>query len=303
MTTHPQTAPSIDASDPAPRAPSSAELSRASRIAEQAAYAAGTHLQASRSRLTAAAVMQKEPADVARAICDESLALIRDVVQRRFPEHAFDAAEATDFTAGADGVWSNTSGEPSDREVAEPDQPRWVVDPLDGRANYLRGYPQYAVSIALQLGGEPVLGVVYDPSRNEFFGAIRGRGAVLNGTAIRCALPRATLAAFAATVFPKPADGVMAPYIAELGRVLRGFGGVRRSGSLALELAYLAAGRIDAFWAHGITERRTSAGIVLLRECGVQVETRQELPMPASHTLVASTPGMREPLLRMLAGP
>jgi myo-inositol-1(or 4)-monophosphatase len=273
-----------------------ADLSRASRIAEQAAYAAGTHLQASRSRLAAVVVMQKEPADVARAICDEAMGLIRDVVRRQFPDHGFAETHEADSLS----AWDSSAHA---RPTFDPDQPHWVVDALDGRANYLRGYPQYAVSIALMQGDDPAIGVVYDPCRNEFFGAIRGRGAVLNGAAIRCAPPRETLSAFAATVFPKPADGVMAPYIAELGRVLHGFGGVRRSGSLALELAYLAAGRIDAFWAHGIDEQRAAAGMLLLRESGARVETRDDLPLPRSRTLIASTSGMREPLLSMLGGP
>lgn len=280
------------------------DLHKASRIAEQAAYAAGAHLQASRSRLAAAVVMQQEPAEVARAICDAARALMRDVVWRQFPDHGFGGAEtAHESYDSPGGTTGASSGGDAGTQAPRADRPRWIVDPLDGCANYLRGHPQYAVSITLVLVGEPVLGVVYDPCRNEFFGAIRGRGAVLNGAAIHCALPRAPLDAFAATVFPKPADGRMAPYIAELGRVLRGFGGVRRSGSMALELAYLAAGRIDAFWAHGIRPWSAAAGIILLRESGALIEARDGLPPLESSALIACTTGMREPLLGMLATP
>jgi len=207
------------------------DLSKASRAAEQAAYAAGTHLRASRSRLAEIVITHKAPGDVVSAIDHEAQALIRDVVLRAFPEHGFIGEES-----GAD-----TSVLVGDA------RPYWVVDPLDGTANYLRGYPQFAVSIALVEAGEPLIGVIYDPIRNEFFGAIRGHGAVLNGQPIRCAPPHATIEALAATVFPKPTSARMPRYMAEFGRVLRGFGGVRRSGSMALELAYLAAGRIDAF--------------------------------------------------------
>ena len=175
------------------------------------------------------------------------------------------------------------------------------MNPIDGSTNYLRGYPQYAVSIALVEDGEPQLGVIYDPSRNEFFGAIRGRGAVLNGAAIRCAAPRAALDAIAATVFPRSRSPRMPVYMAELGRVLRGFAGVRRSGSMALELAYLAAGRIDAFWEHDTLAWNAAAGAVLLRESGALIQARDGRSLLASHSLLACTPTLYEPFLSLLA--
>ena len=196
------------------------DLPKASRAAEQAAYAAGTHLQASRSRLAEVVITHQAPGEVVGAIDLEAQALIREVVLRAFPEHGF-ISEGSGDTAAL---------------LADP-RPHWVVDPLDGTANYLRGYPQFAVSIALVEAGEPLIGVIYDPIRNEFFGAIRGRGAVLNGQAIRCAPPHTAIEALAATVFPKPTSPRMPRYMTEFGRVLRGFGGVRRSGSMALELA------------------------------------------------------------------
>ncbi len=254
------------------------DLYTASRIAEQAAYAAGTHLQASRSRLAEIMVTQRTAHQVVGAIEREARALIHEVVRRPFPGHGFEAGIDTD-----------------------PPRPHWIVDPLDGRANYLRGYPQYAVSIAFVEDGEVQLGVVYDPCRNEFFGAIRGAGAVLNGAAIRCAPPRAPAAALAATVFPKPSSPRMPVYMVELGRVLRGFGGARRSGSMALELAYLAAGRIDAFWAHDTAAWQSAAGIALLRESGALLNARDGLPALASRSLLACTPTLFEPFLSLLA--
>ena len=261
------------------------DLYKASRAAEQAAYAAGTHLQASRSRLAAVLVTHQAPGDVVSAIDRESRALIRDVVLRHFPEHGFvgDAGDA--------GLSSHL----------QQGRPHWVVDPLDGTANYLRGYPQYAVSIALVEDDEPQLGVIYDPYRNEFFGAIRDCGAVLNGQALRCAAPRPPLNALAATVFPKPSSPSMATYVTELGHVLRGLGGVRRSGSMALELAYLAAGRIDALWAHDVRARDAAAGIVLLRESGALIHARDGRPLLASQSLLACTPALFEPFLSLLA--
>jgi myo-inositol-1(or 4)-monophosphatase len=217
-------------------------------------------------------ITQKQPGDVASDIDREAESLIRDVVLKHFPDHGF---------LGEEGGGTVRDG-----------CPLWVIEPLDGTANYLRGYPQYAVSIALVEDGEPVLGVVFDPCRNEFFGAIRGRGAVLNGSPIRCAAQRATIAAMAATVFPKPTSPRMPQYMGELSRVLGTFGGVRRSGSMALEIAYLAAGRIDAFWEHDMGAWDAAAGIVLLREAGAVIHARDGRPLLGSHSLMASTPAL-----------
>lgn len=262
------------------------DLLKAARVAEQAAYAAGTHLQASRSRLSEVVITHKAPGDVVNAIEHEARSLIRGVVLRQFPGHRFVGEPGSD-----------------DAGVLADGRPVWTVDALDEAVNYLRGYPQYAVTIALVERGEPQVGVVYDPSRNEFFGAIRGHGAVLNGAPIRCAKPRATAESLAATVFPKPASAHMPVYMAELGRVLRAFSGVRRSGSMALELAYLAAGRIDAFWAHDIGAWECAAGVVLSREAGALIHARDGLPVLASHTVLACTAGLFEPLLSLLAEP
>lgn len=260
------------------------DLQKAARAAEQAAYAAGTHLQASRSRLSEIVITHKAPGDVVSAIDREAQTLIRDVVMRAFPGHGFVGEEGSD-----------------DANLLADGRPVWVVDPLDGTVNYLRGYPQYAVAIALVEAGEPQVGVIYDPSRNEFFGAIRGRGAVLNGQPIHCAKPRPAIESLAATVFPKPASPRMPVYMAELGRVLRAFSGVRRSGSMALELAYLAAGRIDAFWEHDMGAWDCAAGTVLLREAGALIHSRDGLPVLASHSLLACTPTLFEPFLSLLA--
>jgi myo-inositol-1(or 4)-monophosphatase len=260
------------------------DLLKASRAAEQAAYAAGTHLQASRSRIAETVITRKAPGDVVAAIDREVQTLIRDVVLRAFPEHGFISEE--------DG------GDPT--ALLADTRPHWVVDPLAGTVNYLRGYPQYAVSIALVEAGEPLLGVVYDPCRNEFFGAIRRRGAVLNGHPIRCAEPRRAAEALAATVFPQPSSPRMPAYIGEFGRVVRSFGGVRRSGSMALELAYLAAGRIDVFWAHDMGAWDAAAGVVLLRESGALMQARDARPLLASRSLLGCTPALFEPFLSLL---
>lgn len=268
-------------------------LQRAARAAEQAAYAAGTHLQASRSRLAEVVVTHRSPGEVVHAIDAEARALIRGVVGKLFPDHRFVGDEAGHDRAARIGEpvsqWHEESG------------PLWVVDPIDGLANYLRGFPHYAVSIALVEAGEPQVSVVYDPCRNEFFGAIRGHGAVFNGQAMHCARPHLPGEALVATVFPKPGSERMRDYLAEFGRVVRGFGGVRRSGSMGLEMAYLAAGRIDAFWQHDLGLWGAAAGAALLRESGALLHARDGLRPLECGSLLACTPSLFEPFLSLLA--
>jgi len=170
------------------------------------------------------------------------------------------------------------------------DEPTWLVDPIDGTANFARGYPQYAVSIALCVGREAVLGVIVDPSRDEVFIAAAGLGAWLNGQRIACAQARPPDQCLVATVFPKPGATFMDDYLAEFGRVLKTFGQVRRSGAMALELAYVAAGRVDAFWERGMGAWDAAAGAVLLREAGAVMQAMDGLPLLESRMLVAGSP-------------
>lgn len=257
------------------------DLVRAARIAEQATYAAGTHLRASRTRLTAGLVTQQTPEQVTREVEHEAEALVLDVLQRWCPEH---------------GVMSRLQG-----ARWRDGQPLWIVNALDGTANYTRGHPQYAVAIALVVDGEVLVGAVYDPYHNEFFGAMRGHGAVLNGAPIRCSAPRSLLDALAATVFPAPVSHRMGPFTGEFGRVLRAFGGVRRSRCVSLEMAHLAAGRLDAFWGVDLHRWEAAAGIVLLREAGAVVEARDAEPLLLSESLLACTPGLRGSFLDVLS--
>lgn len=257
------------------------DLVRAARVAEQAAYAAGTHLHASRSHLAAGLITRQTPQEITARIERESEALILDVLHRWCPDH---------------GVMTRAHG-----QQWREGRPVWIVNPLDGAVNYARGHPQYAVSIALVVDGEVVVGAVYDPFHNEFFGAILGRGAVLNGAPIRCSAPRSLMDALAATVFPAPVSRRMAPFTAEFGRVLRAFGGVRRSRCLSLEMAYLSAGRLDAFWSVDLNRWEAAAGIVLLREAGAVVEARDAEPLLLSESLLACTPGLRGSFLDVLS--
>jgi myo-inositol-1(or 4)-monophosphatase len=144
----------------------------------------------------------------------------------------------------------------------------WVVDPLDGTNNYAHRYPVWSVSIALLEDGEPALGVVYDPLRDECFSAERGGGAFLNGVRLQVSETAALGEALLSTGFPYDRFSSPETNIPELGRVLMRCQGIRRSGSAALDLAYVAAGRSDGHWELGLKPWDVAAGLLLIAEAG-----------------------------------
>jgi myo-inositol-1(or 4)-monophosphatase len=145
----------------------------------------------------------------------------------------------------------------------------WIIDPLDGTTNYLHGFPVFAVSIGVQIKGRMEHAVVYDPLRQELFTATRGQGAHLEGRRIRVSGQKQLERALVGTGFPyRQADHEIGPYMAMLGKVISSTAGVRRPGAAALDLAYVAAGRLDAFWETGLAPWDLAAGSLLIREAG-----------------------------------
>jgi len=145
----------------------------------------------------------------------------------------------------------------------------WIVDPLDGTTNYLHGFPVFAVSIGVQIKGRMEHGVVYDPMRQELFTTSRGQGAQVDGHKIRVSGQKQLERALVGTGFPyRQADQEIEPYLNMLGKVVRSTSGVRRPGAAALDLAYVAAGRLDAFWETGLAPWDLAAGSLLIREAG-----------------------------------
>jgi len=145
---------------------------------------------------------------------------------------------------------------------------RWIVDPLDGTTNFLHGIPHFAISIALERDGEIVAGVVYEPTRDEMFCAEKGLGAYVNDRRLRVSARRQLGEAVIGTGMPF-GDRVGQPGYAEtLAAVMSATSGIRRMGSAALDLAYVAAGRFDGFWEFGLQPWDLAAGILLVREAG-----------------------------------
>ena len=223
-------------------------------------------------------VEEKAQGDWCSALDREIEQMLRERIAQRYPQHQF---------------WGEEShkGTPSVAQLQE--QLVWVVDPIDGSMNFLRGYPQYAVSIALLASGQPVVACIVDPVREEAYTAARGQGATCNGQPMAVASTAQLSQAVAATVFPKPRAPFMDDYLRELSVVMKNVSGVRRAGSMALELAYLAAGRIDVFWERGMGAWDAAAGLLLIEEAGGQLWALDGQPWYASSALAASTPGLR----------
>jgi len=144
----------------------------------------------------------------------------------------------------------------------------WIIDPLDGTTNFLHGVPQYCVSIGLMHKGQLTQGVVYDPNRNELFTATKGVGAYLNDRRIRVSKLDKLDGALVGTGFPFKVMDNVDDYLRMLKNVMKVTSGVRRPGAAALDLAWVAAGRMDAFWEIGLSPWDMAAGALLVREAG-----------------------------------
>lgn len=151
----------------------------------------------------------------------------------------------------------------------------WVVDPLDGTTNFIRGIPHYAVSIALKVKGQLEVAVVYDPIKNEEFTALRGKGARLNDKRIRVSPIKNLNEALLGTGFPflERQQTYRKNYLAMLDDLTKNTAGIRRAGSASLDLAYVAAGRLDGFWEYGLMEWDIAGGVLLITEAGGLIGT------------------------------
>lgn len=163
--------------------------------------------------------------------------------------------------------------EESEPVVGRDPEHRWVVDPLDGTTNFLHSIPHFAISIALQRGKDIVAGVVFQPLTDEMFWAEKGQGAYLNERRLRVAARHDLADAVVATGIPHMGRNASGSYMRELEAVSGEVSGIRRLGAAALDLAYVAAGRCDAFWEGGLQIWDVAAGVLLVREAGGYVST------------------------------
>lgn len=178
---------------------------------------------------------------------------------------------------------------------------KWIVDPLDGTTNYAHGYPCFCVSIALEYEGQLVIGVIYDPTRDEMFAAERGAGATLNGRRIRVSEISDLNEAMLCTGYPYDVRG-RDNFARNFTNFIMHAQGVRRDGSAALDLAYVACGRFDGFWEEGLNPWDVAAGVVLIEEAGGRVSRYDGSPFGIyAPPIMASNGLIHEAMMRVLA--
>jgi myo-inositol-1(or 4)-monophosphatase len=145
---------------------------------------------------------------------------------------------------------------------------RWIIDPIDGTTNFLHGIPHFAISIGLEMEGEMIAGLVYNPIVEEVFWAEKGQGAFLNDKRLRVSARNRMSEAVMATGIPFHGRPGHEPFIDQMGRVMKDVAGIRRMGAASLDLAYVAAGRFEGFWEAGLQPWDIAAGVLLVREAG-----------------------------------
>ena len=228
-------------------------------------------------------VSKKGPADFVSAADLRAEKILREELSRARPDYGF-LMEESGATAASDGC-----------------ERRWIVDPLDGTSNFLHGLPHFCISIGLEDKGELVAGVIYDPLKDETFAAEKGLGAYLNDRRIRVSSRSRLNEALIGTGTPFKGHGDTATFLAEANAIMGATAGIRRWGAAALDLAYVAAGRLDGYWERDLSPWDTAAGIVIVREAGgfvTQIDGRQI--RGHSPDILAANGALHEDLVRLL---
>lgn len=248
--------------------------------------------------------------DIAVAAARAGGAIVRDGFARTVtPEYKrqFDPVTATDHSSEAAVLFAITQHRPDDAILAEesggtiPDGRLWIVDPLDGTVNFVHGIPQISVSVALWEGDRPLVGVIYDPLRDECFSASAGGGAYLNQHPIGVSPAESLEHSVAATGFPYDHGDYADEYAQVVGAVLASVNGIRRFGSAALDLAWVAAGRYEAYWELGLAPWDQAAGILIVREAGGRVtDLLGTNSVPATPLVLATNGSVHDELLRII---
>src|SRR5262247_2932974 len=220
-------------------------------IAVRAARRAGAIINRAARDVELLAVARKRHNDFVTEVDKAAEAAIIEILHRAYPDHAILAEES--------GAKPGTAGE---------SEYTWIIDPLDGTTNFIHGFPQYAVSIGLKHKGVLTQGVIYDPTKNELFTATRGRGAYLNERRIRVSKRIQLGESLIGTGFPFRDFEGLDEYLAMFRALTSRCAGLRRAGAAALDIAYVAAGRLDGFWEMGLSPWDMAAGALLIFEAG-----------------------------------
>ena len=249
--------------------------------AVKAARKAGAVINRGANDLDRLTIHRKRQNDYVSEVDHAAEAEIIKILKEAYPTHGFYAEESGKDRAKNEYVW--------------------CIDPLDGTTNFLHGNPHYCVSIALMHNGVPEQGVVFDPNRNELFTATKGSGAYLNERRIRTSKLENFKDSLIATGFPFREESQFDEYIAQFSAMVRATAGLRRPGAAALDLAWVACGRVDGFWEIGLNPWDMAAGALLVREAGGRIGDLQgEDKFMESGKVVASNPKIFTQLLKTL---
>jgi len=231
-------------------------------------------------------VVMKGSIDLVTEVDLEVERMCRAVLAERFPDHAILAEEL--------------GGQPD--AAAGTSEYCWLFDPIDGTTNYAHGFPVFCASLALEIRGRVEVGAIYDPTRRELFTVERGVGAFLNGTRLAVSKADRLLEAVLVTGFPYDIHQHPDQVLGLFGAFIRQARAIRRLGSAALDLCYVAAGRLDGFWEGSLKPWDVAAGALLVEEAGGRVTLMDGSPFaPRAGQIVAANPGLLQPMLDVIA--
>lgn len=217
-------------------------------VARKAAFEAGKILKDHFGRIKPHDIDEKAKDDYVTYVDRLAEETIKNIIRSFYPEHSFLAEESGSEERKAGYLW--------------------VIDPLDGTKNYIHAYPVFSISIALLIEGEVIMGLIYDPMRDDFFWATKGGGAFRNGKRIEVTHPENLRGTLLATGFPHRAKDRIDPYLVAFKELFLKASAIRRAGSAALDLAYVACGIFDGFFEFGLSPWDVAAGTLIVKEAG-----------------------------------
>lgn len=250
-------------------------------IAQKAAQQAGSIITRSMDKLGEVGITEKQKNDFVSDVDIAAERTIIEAIHKAYPDHGIIAEESGEQGADNDVVW--------------------IIDPLDGTRNFLHGFPHFAVSIAVREKGKIEHGVIYDPIRQEFFIASRGRGCRVNDRRMRIGTRKVLDQALLGTGFPFRNNAIFPSYMKTFEALFQQSSGIRRAGSAALDLAYVAANRLDGFWEFNLQPWDLAAGTLMIKEAGGLVgDIDGSEKYMSSGNIVAANPKLFKQMIQII---